>query len=167
MKFGARWYFQKCVSRILFTGEGCGIPACIAGGIPACLVGLQAHTQGGSWGVWPGGSPGPHPGGSWGVWFGGLQAHTWGVSRLTRGGLQAHTWMGLQAHTQGGIPACTETDTPHPQQTATATGGTHPTGMHSCLILPQRHQCEKDYPLVESGQKYFNMFYTWGTLRHP
>ena len=24
--------------------------------------GLQAHTQGGSWGVWPGGSPGPHPG---------------------------------------------------------------------------------------------------------
>ena len=29
------------------------------------------------------------------------------------------------------IPACTETDTPRPQQTATAAGGTHPTGMHS------------------------------------
>ena len=24
------------------------------GGIPACIAGLQAHTQGGSWGVWPG-----------------------------------------------------------------------------------------------------------------
>ena len=31
------------------------------GSLPACLAGLQAHTQGGSWGVWPGGSPGPHP----------------------------------------------------------------------------------------------------------
>ena len=48
-KFGARLYFQKCVSRILFPGVGVGgggIPACIAGGIPACLAGLQAHTQG-------------------------------------------------------------------------------------------------------------------------
>ena len=32
----------------------------------------------------------------------------------------------------GCIPACTKADTP-PQQTATAAGGTHPTGMHSCL----------------------------------
>ena len=40
-------------------------------GIPACLAGLQAHTQGASRGVWPGGvsrptprvgSPGPHLG---------------------------------------------------------------------------------------------------------
>ena len=30
----------------------------------------------------------------------------------------------------GGIPACSETD---PPWTATAAGGTHPTGMHSCL----------------------------------
>ena len=30
-------------------------------GIPAFLAGFQAHTQGGSLGVWPGGSPGPHP----------------------------------------------------------------------------------------------------------
>ena len=29
----------------------------------------------------------------------------------------------------GGIPACTEAD---PPSTATAAGGTHPTGMHSC-----------------------------------
>ena len=55
--------------------------------------GLQAHTQGGSWGVWPVG--------------------------------------GHQAHTQGRmcIPACTDAD---PPPTATAAGGTHPTGMHSC-----------------------------------
>ena len=67
------------VSVILFTGGGIrvciagGIPACLAaglrGGIPACLAGLQggglqAHTQRESWGVWQGGSPGPHPGGS-------------------------------------------------------------------------------------------------------
>ena len=49
---------------------------------------------------------------------GALQAHTWGVSRPTAG------WC---------IPACTEADTP--QQMATAAGGTHPTGMHSCLRL--------------------------------
>ena len=48
--------------------------------------GLQAHTQGGSWGVWPGASPGPHPGGK-------LRGLAWGVSRPTSaGGLQAHTW---------------------------------------------------------------------------
>ena len=52
------------------------------------------------------------------------------------GGLQAHTQGGLQAHTfrREGIPACTEAD-PHPRQMATAVGGTHPTGMHSCLSL--------------------------------
>ena len=49
-----------------------------------------------------------------------------GVSRPTPGG-------GPQAHNQeGGIPACTEADTP---QTATAAGGTHPTGMHSCFFF--------------------------------
>ena len=52
------------------------------------------------------GSPGPHLG-EW-------------VSRPDTGG--------------GCIPGCAETDTPPPlpQQTATAAGGTHPTGMHSC-----------------------------------
>ena len=34
---------------------GGGIPARITCGIPACLAGPQAHTQEGSWGVWPGG----------------------------------------------------------------------------------------------------------------
>ena len=78
--------------------RGGGIPACLVAGlgggdgIPACLAGLQAHTQGGSWGVCLGGSPGPHPGGK----FRGL---AWGEG-------------GLQAHTQGGIPACTEAETP-------------------------------------------------------
>ena len=69
---GARLCFYTC---LWFCSRG-GIPACIAGGIPvciaglwgggirACLAGLQAHTQVGSWGVWPGGSPGPHLGGS-------------------------------------------------------------------------------------------------------
>ena len=63
-----------------------------------------------------GGSPGPHPGGKLGglAWEGGLQAHT-----------------------QGGIPPCTEEDTPPPIHThmATAVGSTHPTGMHSCLLI--------------------------------
>ena len=60
------------------------------------LRGLQAHTQGGSWGVWPGGvsrpttrgAPCQQPGGSPGPQLGGC----------------------LQAHTQGGIPAYTEAD---------------------------------------------------------
>ena len=55
-------------------------------------------------------------GGGVGVWPGGSQAHT-------QGGLQAHTW--------GCIPACTEADTPW---MATAAGGSHPAGMHSCYI---------------------------------
>ena len=32
-----------------------------------------------------------------------------------------------------GIPACTEADPPPTGETATATDGTHPTGMHSCF----------------------------------
>ena len=67
----------------------------------------------------------------------------WG-SRLTPGGVQAHTQGGVgwvsrptpgdvQAQAQRGcIPTCTEADSPPPPQTATAAGGTHPTGMHSC-----------------------------------
>ena len=39
------YVFCTCLSVILFTG------------------GSQAHTQGGGWGVWLGGSPGPHRGG--------------------------------------------------------------------------------------------------------
>ena len=94
-------------------------------------------------------SPGPHPGGklrglAWGVSrptpgvelrglaWGGLQAHPGGcVSRPTPEGPQAHT-RGVSRPTPGGcIPACTKADTP---QTATAVGGTHPTGMNSCSV---------------------------------
>ena len=56
---------------------------------------------GGSWWVWPGGSPGQHPVG----WEGSRPKHR----RV--GGLQAHTW-GNSRHTPRGIPACTEADTP-------------------------------------------------------
>ena len=39
-KLWSRLCFYSCL--ILLTGEGCAIPACIAGGIPACLAaGLQ------------------------------------------------------------------------------------------------------------------------------
>ena len=65
-----------------------------------CLSGFQAHTQGGSWGVWPWGISRPTPKGEVdGSGLCGLQAHTWGwewgVSRPTPGGC---------------IPACTEAD---------------------------------------------------------
>ena len=129
---GARLCFYTCLWFCSQGGRG-GIPACIAGGIPACLAaglgggggigipaclaGFQAHTQGRSWGVWPvgggggGGSPGPHPGGSPGPHLDGSQVQ--GVSRPTPGGVSQHA----------------------PRQTppmATAAGGRHPTGMHSC-----------------------------------
>ena len=46
--------------------------------------GLQAYTQGESWGVWPGGGLQAHTQwGSPGSHLGGLQAHTQGVSRPT------------------------------------------------------------------------------------
>ena len=100
-------------------------------------------------------SPGPHTGRklrglAWGVsrptmrgklrgLAGGLKAHTqggklkslaWGVSRPTSGVSPGPHLGGSQAHTQGGITAYTEADPP--PQMATAAGGTHPTGMHSC-----------------------------------
>ena len=108
------------------VGRG-GIPGCLAGGIPGCLAGLR--------GGWGGGIP---------ACLAGLQAHTHGgevegsglgggVSRPTpRGEVEGSPGPDL-----GGIPACTEADTP--QQTATAAGGTHPTGMHSyfgIILIP-------------------------------
>ena len=144
-KFAKVMFFTRvCLS----TGGGC-IPACIAGGIPACLAGLQegrgipachaglqTHTQGEVEGPGlGGGSFQAHTRG------GGFQAHTWG-------GPQAHTRGSLQAHTRGGVEGSglgggDSRPTPRgvsqhalrqtpPQQTATAAGGTHPTGMHSC-----------------------------------
>ena len=78
-----------------------------------------------------GGSPDPHLGGKLGVW--------WGVSRPTPGGSPGPHLGDLQAVGGGWIPACTKADTPLPQQTATAAGGTHPTGidLHSFSILNQ------------------------------
>ena len=49
---------------------------------------------------------------------------------------------GVSTSGPGGIPACTwadtaqaDTHTPPPKQTATAADATHPTGMHSSLII--------------------------------
>ena len=113
--------------------RGGGIPACIAGGIPACLV---AGLQGGWYPSMSCRFPGPHPGGK----LRGLARR--GVSRPTpKGEVEGFGLGGLQAHTQGVsrptpsmggcIPACTEADPPM----ATAAGGTHPTGMHSCFVI--------------------------------
>ena len=77
------------------------------GGIPACLAGFQA----------------PHPGGCLGgSGQGGLQAHTWGVP-----GPGGSAPRGLPG------PGWGEVGCGDPPGTATAAGGTHPTGMHSCL----------------------------------
>ena len=108
---------RLCFTRVCNSIQG--------GVIPACLVGYQAHSQGGSLrglarstprgiveGSRWGGSPGPHPGESLGPHLGG--------SRSTLGGVSQH--------------ALRQT----PQQTATAAGGTHSTGMHSCFFLNLR-----------------------------
>ena len=52
-----------------------------------------------------------------------LRGLAWG------GGLQAHTWGSPDPHL-GGVSQHALRQTP---PTATAAGGTHPTGMHSCL----------------------------------
>ena len=65
------------------------------------------------------------------------------VSRPTPGGdLQAHTWgvspgphpVGVQAQA-GGLSQHALRQTLASQETATAVGGTNPTGMHSCYLL--------------------------------
>ena len=109
-----RLCFYTCLSVILFTGGGCAIPACIAGGIPACFVAggyaipacLAARecypsmpcSRGGLplGGACSRGVPAPR-----GVCY-------WG-SACSREGL----WR------------------PHRKQTATVADGMHPTGMHS------------------------------------
>ena len=72
---------------------------------PQHVLQVSRPTPGGSWGVWPGGFPGPHPGGR----LRGLAKG--GVSRPTpKGGLPAHTW-GVSPGSHLGvvfIPACTE-----------------------------------------------------------
>ena len=73
----------------------------------------SVHSVGGGYPSMPCRSPGPHLG-----------------EELEGSGLE-----GPQAHTQGGIPACTEADPSPPPLTVTAAGGTHPTGMHCCLVM--------------------------------
>ena len=67
----------------------------------------------------------------------GLQAHTWGVSRPNPGGSPGPHLEGLQAHTWGGYPSMYWG---RPPQTATAAGGKHPTGMHSCFTVRWPHK---------------------------
>ena len=96
---------------------GDGIPACLAGGIPACLA---AGLQGVFW-------PTPWGGEVEGSGQGGLQAHTGGgVSRPTLG-------EGSPGPHLGGVSQHALRQTP--PWTATAMGGTHPTGIHSCSSL--------------------------------
>ena len=73
-------------------------------------------------------------GGRWGVWLGGVQAQTQGeAGGLAGGGFRPTRGVVVsRPRARGCIPACTEADTP--QQTATAAGSMHPTGMHSCCL---------------------------------
>ena len=121
-------YVFTPVSQSFCSWGGAGIPACIAGGIPACLAaGLQRgmvsqHALQVSWPTLRGEVEGSGLGGLQAHTWGGLQAHNWG-------NLQAHTRGGFQAHTQGGVSQHALKQT---SPTATAAGGTHPTGMYSC-----------------------------------
>ena len=81
------------------------IPACIAGGIPACFAAGLLGEGGGIPACLATGLQGGSPGPQPGGKLRGLAG--------------------------GCIPACTEA-APPPTWTATASGGTHPTGMHSC-----------------------------------
>ena len=134
---------QQSWGKVTFSEE-CVKNSVHKGSIQACIAGLQAHTQGESWGVWPGGvsrptprgSPGQHPGGSPGQHLGAIQAHIWG-------GLQAHTGgssgphqggspgthLGVSRHTPGGYPSM------HWGRHPPADSYWHPTGMHSCSIV--------------------------------
>ena len=86
---------------------------------------LQAHTGGEV-----AGSPGPHLGVSPGPHTGGLQAHTGGSPAHTQGSPGPHLGkgVGVSQHSLRQTPP----GPPAPQLMATAAGGMHPTGMHSC-----------------------------------
>ena len=104
-----RWYPSMPCSR----SPGGAIPACIAGGIPACLA---AGLQGGEGGAIPacivGGIPACLAGGLGG---GGACSR-----EVCCGGREVCSQEGCLVETPG---------------MATAAGGTHPTGMHSCRVL--------------------------------
>ena len=55
------------------------------------------------------------------------------------GEVRGSGWGGVQAHTQGGVSQHAL------RQTATAAGGTHPTGMHSCLSLNSAKTLRKNF----------------------
>ena len=69
------------------------------------------------------------------VHSGGLQAHTQGGKLGGWAGGSPGPHLGeSQGPDPGGVCLSVCCDPPPPQHTATAAGGTHPTGMHSCLI---------------------------------
>ena len=83
-----------------------------------CSRGGECLGPGGGWGVWLGGGvSGPRPKGEVG-------GSCRGVSRPT-----ARVGWGVSKH------ALRQTLPPPRQKTATAAGGTHPTGMHSLLLM--------------------------------
>ena len=181
-----RLCFYRCVS----VHVGGVIPACIAGGIPACfaaglqmglcgipayLAGFQAHTQGGSWrgsGWGGGGSPGPHPRGA----VEGDQARVGSPGPHSRGKLRG-IWPGgacSEVACSRGVPAPRGEGMPAPggvwrppPVTATAAGGTHPTGMHSCssffllLGLPSSVKMVPNHYLSNFPANHMG----WGGLR--
>ena len=126
-------FSQVCVKNSVQGGSG--VPACIAGGIPACLaVGLQGGVvsqhalqvsrptpRGEVEGDLVRGVSRPTPKGE----VEGDLAR--GVSRPTPGGVCS--WDGPRGAWSGG-GLCGD-----PSGMATAAGGTHPTGMHSCFYL--------------------------------
>ena len=126
---GARLCFYTC---LLFCSKG-------GGGIPACIAGVYQHAL---QQVSGGGVVSQHalqvsrptPKGKLnGLARGCLQVHTQGGTQAYTGDLQAHTRGYLL---QGVLPApggtCTGGVWRAPVK-ATAVGGTHPTGMHSCF----------------------------------
>ena len=131
MKFGARLYFQKHVSRILSMGRGvpgpggCLILGVLGPGGAWCQKGCAWSWGAPGWGVSgpEGGSSGPQPRGKLkGIW-----------SRpTTKGKFEGDL---VQAHTQGGSWG----ELARYPLMATAAGSTYPTGIHSCFanFLPK------------------------------
>ena len=112
-KFAKVMFLQ--VSVILSTGGG--IQACIAGGIPACLAaGLQGVVSQYALQV-----SRPTP-----------RGEVEGSGRKGGGSPGPHPRGNLRGLAWGG--ACSGGGDP-PPVTATAVGGTRPTGMHSCSIM--------------------------------